>query len=48
MNEYTDLDIDYGNMDDLPLSEHFEWSFLKAEEKVSEDFDYDQLDWMGV
>lgn len=48
MNEYTDIDIDYENMDDLPLSEHFEWSFLQVEEKVSEDFEYDQLDWMGA
>lgn len=33
MNEvtYIDTDIDYENMDDLPLSDHFEWQFYQAE-----------------
>ena len=33
MNEVTniDTDIDYENMDDLPLSDHFEWQFIQTE-----------------
>ncbi len=48
MNEEANIDIDYEIMDDLPLTERFEGSFLQIEEKVTEDFEYDQLDWMGA
>lgn len=49
MNEEIYIDIeDYEITDDLPLSEHFGWNYFQTEGKVTEDFEYEQLDWMGA
>ncbi len=34
MKIYDDFEIDYEHMDDLPLSEHIEWSHLDADEEI--------------
>ncbi|MEQ1638400.1 MAG: hypothetical protein ABL903_17110 [Methylococcales bacterium] len=39
-------DIDYGNMDDLPLSDHVEWHYSMAEE-VAEESCYD-IEWLAA
>jgi len=42
---YENIDeIDYENMDDLPLSDHVDWQQLKSEETEKDDF-Y-ELNWM--
>ena len=47
MNEFysndIDNDIDYEHMDDLPLSDHIEWS-QHQEEIITYDFDFDSDD----
>ena len=35
MIKQTNVDIDYEHMDDLPLSEHFEWRFFQVDEVVT-------------
>lgn len=45
MNTLYDNDIDYEQMDDLPLSEHIEWSQHRPEEIITADFDFDSEDW---
>ena len=34
MTKQTNIDIDYEHMDDLPLSEHFEWRFFQVDKVV--------------
>jgi hypothetical protein len=47
MNEdIFDDDIDYGNMDDLPISDHIEWRFDLTEAAAERD-DFQQ-DWLFV
>lgn len=31
MSKQTNVDIDYEHMDDLPLTEHFEWRFFQVD-----------------
>jgi len=34
MIKQSNVDIDYEHMDDLPLSEHFEWRFFQVDEVI--------------
>jgi len=36
MTTQADIDIDYEQMDDLPLSEHFEWHLFQMDEIQTE------------
>jgi len=36
MTTKKDIDIDYEHMDDLPLSEHFEWHLFQIDEMQTE------------
>jgi len=44
MTTQVDNDIDYEQMDDLPLSEHFEWHFFQVDEIVTENSSDIQID----
>jgi hypothetical protein len=49
MNEQYIDDIDYEHMDDLPLSDHIEWSHYITEETASEDpEELNQIDWLEI
>ncbi len=50
MPDKTNIDIDYENMDDLPLCEHFEWHFFQVDEEVtiSENSNDDQVEWLAA
>lgn len=39
MNEKNNIDIDYENMDDLPLSDHVEWNYFNIKEQDLNDPD---------
>ncbi len=48
MTEQTNTDIDYEQMDDLPITEHFEWHLLQIEETVNNDSTEDQSEWQAA
>lgn len=48
MKTLYDNDIDYEQMDDLPLAEHIEWSQHRREDIVLADFDFDSEDWFLI
>lgn len=50
MSEKTNVDIDYENMDDLPLHEHFEWHFFQVDDETvsTENSNVDQIEWQSA
>ena len=49
MTGQANIDIDYEHMDDLPLSEHFEWLFFQLDDAiVTKKIDDDQVEWQVV
>lgn len=49
MTEQPNIDIDYENMDDLPLSEHFEWHFFQVDEvAATKNVIDDQIEWQAA
>ena len=45
MSEEDIDDIDYENMDDLPLLDHIEWNHCIIEEVVTDDLNQFELSW---
>jgi len=45
---YIDTDIDYEHMDDLPLSDHFEWQFYQTEQVLPDDSVDTQDKWSDI
>ena len=49
MTEQTDIDINYEQMDDLPLCEHFEWPYFQMDElSISESPADQQIEWQAA
>ncbi len=49
MIEQSNIDIDYENMDDLPISEHFEWHFFQVDEVVvTKELTDEQIEWQAA
>ncbi len=45
MTEQANADIDYEQMDDLPLTEHFEWHLLQVDEVDIEKSNETSAEW---
>ena len=48
MNDQTFIDIDYEHLDDLPLSDHFEWRYFQVEKDDTADSDDGQVEWQAA
>ncbi len=50
MNKITNIDteIDYENMDDLPISDHFEWQFIQTESALTVIKEDMQDEWLAA
>lgn len=49
MNDQDNIEIDYEIMDDLPISEHFEWRFFQVDEVVmTKNSNDDQIEWQAA
>ena len=47
MNDQAFIDIDYEHMDDLPLSDHFEWRYFQIE-KIENNSTDEFFEWKAV
>jgi hypothetical protein len=45
MKKEDNDDIDYENLDDLPLLDHIEWNHRITEEVFTDDFNQSELSW---
>jgi hypothetical protein len=48
MSDQAIRDIDYEHMDDLPLSDHFEWRYFQEEKDDSDGSNDEQVDWQAA
>ena len=48
MTDQSNADIDYENLDDLPITEHFEWQYFQAEEVIAKDSIDEPLEWQAA
>ncbi len=48
MNEQAIFDIDYENLDDLPLSDHFEWRYFQMEKIDNNNSDDEHIEWQAA
>lgn len=47
MNEPDIIDLDEDYMEDLALSNEYDWGQLQLDEKSTDDFGYQQEDWIS-
>ena len=48
MTDQAIIDIDYEHLDDLPLSDHFEWRYFQVEKVDTDDSDDEQVEWQAA
>ena len=48
MTDQAIIDLDYEHLDDLPLSDHFEWRYLQVEKTDTDDSDDEQVEWQAA
>lgn len=48
MTDHAYIDIDFEQMDDLPLTDHFEWRYFQLEKVETDDSNAEQVEWQAA